>query len=265
MKLYEINSKKKYDFSCIYLWTNLVNGKKYVGQAQSFYNRMAQYRLGHYNKYMQSAIKKYGVENFDIIILEKDVSKDMLDEREQYWLDYYKSYDKDYGYNICQFASTTRGYKHTQESKDLMSKIVAQRFSDPNERAKLQGVNNGMYGKKHTSKWRKEHSQWLKEKWANDDDYREFWQNKMKGENNYFYDKHLYGSLNGMYGKHHSEATKEKLSQKNGKKVRCVETGIVYPSITKAAQSVGVTRCVVAEAIKKFYRAGGYHWELVNS
>ena len=28
MKLYEINNTKKYKFSCIYLWTNLINNKK---------------------------------------------------------------------------------------------------------------------------------------------------------------------------------------------------------------------------------------------
>ena len=127
MKLYEINSKKKYDFSCIYLWTNLVNGKKYVGQTNCFYRRMKTYRCQFPNAYMEHAVKKYGISNFDITIIERDIPEDKLDEREQYWLDYYESYNSENGYNICQFASTTKGVQHT----DI---------------------------------WRKKHSDWLKDK-----------------------------------------------------------------------------------------------------
>lgn len=249
MKLYEINNKKEYDFSCIYLWTNLVNGKKYVGQTTCFRHRMSQYRSGSFNVRLRKAINEYGIDNFEITILERDINSDNLDEREQYWLDYYKSYDEQYGYNICQFASSTRGYKHTPEQ------IMAKRL-------RVTGEGNGMYGKKHTKEWCKEHSDWMKEKWK-DADYRQSWVDRMSGENNYFYGKHFYGELNPMYGKHHSQQTKDKISQSRGTSVRCIETGIVYPSMAKAAKAVGVTRCVVSEAIYKGYRAGGYHWEKI--
>ena len=66
MNIKDINSKKSYDFSCIYLWTNKSNNKKYVGQTRHFYNRMMQYRNGKFNKYMKSAILKYGIDNFEI-------------------------------------------------------------------------------------------------------------------------------------------------------------------------------------------------------
>lgn len=151
MKLYEINKKKEYNFSCIYLWTNLVNGKKYVGQTTCFHRRMKTYRYTYPNAYMEHAVKKHGVDNFDITILERDVPLDKLDEREQYWLDYYQSYDADKGYNICKVAGTTEGVTHTEE-------------------------------------WCQKHSEWLKEKWATDEDYRKFWHDKMSGENNYFYE-----------------------------------------------------------------------------
>ena len=249
MKLYEINNKKEYDFSCIYLWTNLVNGKKYVGQTTCFHRRMKTYRYTYPNAYMEHAVKKHGIDNFDITILERDVPLDKLDEREQYWIDYYQSYKEDVGYNICQFAGSTRGYKHTPEQCLAKSERV-------------RGENNGMYGKKHTEEWCQEHSDYMKEKWK-DAEYRNFWHNRMSGENNYFYGKRFSGELNPMYGKHHSQTTKDKISKMRGKSVRCVETGDVYTSITRAAQAIGVTRCVVSEALHKGYRAGGYHWEFV--
>ena len=103
MKLYEINKKKEYDFSCIYLWTNLVNGKKYVGQTSCFASRMSQYRSGRFNDRMKKDIDLYGVDSFDIDILEKDVPHCMLDEREQYWIDHCNATNnKDLFYNITR-------------------------------------------------------------------------------------------------------------------------------------------------------------------
>ena len=113
MKLYEIldGNRKEKMFSCIYLWTNLENGKHYVGQATHFYQRMTNYKNKGATPKLQNAINKYGIDNFDIIILEK-CNVDSLDEREQYWMDYYKSYESDMGYNISKYASTTRGCFH---------------------------------------------------------------------------------------------------------------------------------------------------------
>jgi group I intron endonuclease len=210
MKLYEINSKKKYDFSCIYLWTNLVNGKKYVGQTTCFYRRMKCYRCSFPNSYMEHAVNKYGIENFDISILERDVPIENLDEREQYWLDYYQSYDSEYGYNICHFASTTRGIKHTEE-------------------------------------WCKEHSDWLKNKWATDEEYRKFWKGKMSGEKNYFYGKDFSGDKNG-----------------HAKSIICVEKNTIYTTVKEAAKENNTSRQNISHVLNgRQETAGGYHWEYV--
>lgn len=247
MKLYEVNSKKKYDFSCIYLWVNLINNKKYVGQTQSFYNRMSQYKRGAFNKYMKHAIDKYGIDNFDIIILERDVLLDKLDEREQYWIDYYQSYLDNNGYNICRFAGTTRGFRHTDESRNLMKKIAIQRFSSEEEKLKVRGENNGMYGKQHSVEWKHNHSEWLKNKWATNEDYRKFWHDKMSGENNYFYGKHLCGDKNG-----------------HAKTVRCVELNKIYTTVKEAAECSGTSRQNISHALNGHQdTAGGYHWEYV--
>lgn len=210
MKLYEINNKKEYDFSCIYLWTNLVNGKKYVGQTTCFYRRMKTYRYTYPNAYMEHAVNKHGLDNFDITILERDVPLDKLDEREQYWLDYYQSYDADKGYNICKIASTTKGVTHTEE-------------------------------------WCQEHSEWLKDKWATDEEYRKFWQERMSGEKNYFYGKDCSGDKNG-----------------HAKAVRCVELNKIYTTVKEAAKCSGTSRQNISHALNgRQETAGGYHWEYV--
>ena len=209
MKLYEINKKKEYDFSCIYLWTNLVNGKKYVGQTMCFYRRMKNYRHTYPNAYMERAVNKHGLDNFDITILERDVPLDKLDEREQYWLDYYQSYDLDKGYNICKIAGTTKGVTHTEE-------------------------------------WCQEHSDYMKEKWK-DAEYRNFWHNRMSGENNYFYGKRFSGDKNG-----------------HAKAVRCVELNKIYTTVQEASKCSGTSRQNISHVLNgRQETAGGYHWEYV--
>lgn len=265
MKLYEIldGNRKEKLFSCIYLWTNMINGKHYVGQTQHFYDRMAHYKNGGATKYLKNAMNKYGIENFEVNILEY-VPIEKLDEREQYWIDYYECYEKDNGYNICQFASTTRGYKHSPES---IKKMVENR----GETIGLCGKDNPMYGKTWDDERKERHSNYLKDKWANDEEYRKNLTEKMIGENNYFYDRHLYGELNGMYGKHHSAETRRKISEANKGKgnprsmgIVCVETKIVYESMSKAAKSLNTYASAIKLAVDSPNRTcKGYHFKKI--
>ena len=50
---------------------------------------------------------------------------------------------------------------------------------------------------------------------------------------------------------------------KRSKKVRCIETNIIYPSISEAERQTGINNSHISEVCKKNKRktAGGYHWE----
>ena len=91
----------------IYCYTNTVNNKKYIGQTNNFERRKKEhinqsiYRTnGNYTQYpIHKAIRKYGIDNFMIEILET-TDHEHVDERERYWINEYNTVVPN-GYNIC--------------------------------------------------------------------------------------------------------------------------------------------------------------------
>lgn len=85
----------------IYVITNKVNGKQYVGQT----SRNIQTRFEEHwsdkrsTSAIHKAIEKYGILNFEIQELEQ-VDLNQLDEREQYWIQKLDTYKNGYNKNI---------------------------------------------------------------------------------------------------------------------------------------------------------------------
>ena len=87
----------------IYIIKNLINNKVYIGQT---IQKLSKRFNGHccysktdksINMYIKRAIHKYGRENFSIELLEECNIED-LNQREQYWIKKYDSYNN--GYNL---------------------------------------------------------------------------------------------------------------------------------------------------------------------
>lgn len=96
----------------IYKYTNLINGKIYIGLSNDIQRR----RHEHQNlansgddAAIHKAIRKYGIENFSFEILETFDREDreLLGEREKYWISYYNSYEN--GYNNTTGGDITQG------------------------------------------------------------------------------------------------------------------------------------------------------------
>ena len=76
----------------------------------------------------------------------------------------------------------------------------------------------------------------------------------------------MVGENNPFYSKHHSEETKRKISlaSKSKKKVLCVETGIVYTSITEAAKMTNSNVSSIGDVCRgKQKTAAGYRWRYI--
>lgn len=120
-------------FGLIYIITNSINGKVYIGQTiQTLKKRWQEHcRKGfsdsERNMRIKRAINKYGRENFRIIELER-CSTEELDEKEIYYISLYDSYNS--GYNSTKGGkSGTRGLKLDKEQQSSCAELYKSGFS----------------------------------------------------------------------------------------------------------------------------------------
>lgn len=105
-------------YGVIYKITNLINNKVYIGQTkQKFDKRIYQhkYSMKKHRTYLAKAFRKYGFENFLFEILEK-CQKDILDQKEEYYIAVYNSSDENFGYNLIFYKNKKAYYnKHLKQ------------------------------------------------------------------------------------------------------------------------------------------------------
>lgn len=92
----------------VYCIKNLTNNKKYIGSSIDIYGRWQSHKNdlknnNHHSRHLQKSYNYYGEENFIYYILEQ-CDKNILIQREQYWIDKYNTSNKKYGYNISPIA-----------------------------------------------------------------------------------------------------------------------------------------------------------------
>lgn len=137
--------------SGIYLFTNKINGKRYVGSSLDLSKRFNNYFNVAYildkkdNMNIYKALIAYGFINFKLDILEHCEPSKLI-EREQYYLDLLKP-----EYNILKFAGSPVGVKR---SKNTILKLKAKALSRSAEtqakiRAHLKKLNSSRKHKEH--------------------------------------------------------------------------------------------------------------------
>lgn len=69
---------------------------------------------------------------------------------------------------------------------------------------------------------------------------------------------------NNNYGTHNERSAKTKKNGKLSKKVKCIDTNVVYPSIREIERQLGFDRSDISRCCKgKLNTCGGFHWEYV--
>ena len=111
---------KKYK---VYKHTNNINGKVYIGITSY---RYAKTRWDNGKGYSQqslfwNAIKKYGWENFNHEVLFTDLTKEEACQKEIELIFFYKSNQREFGYNLAIGGEINAGYKLSDETKLKLS------------------------------------------------------------------------------------------------------------------------------------------------
>lgn len=132
----------------IYITTNLVNGKRYIGRDSN--NNPHYYGSG---TAIKKALKKYGKHNFKKEILEHCDNTEKLQEQEMHWIKKFNAVESDEFYNLDN--NTYGSTKFNKPSPDSKSQKMKQYWSSmlPNERVKFsETMSNAQSkkGKKHS-------------------------------------------------------------------------------------------------------------------
>lgn len=110
-------------FGNIYKITNLINNKIYIGQtinpiSQRWSAHKSHAKNGSTHK-LGRAIRKYGEENFKIELISQYPMEE-LDEQERYWINQYKSFKDEYGYNTQLGGKDITGYYIVENEKEII-------------------------------------------------------------------------------------------------------------------------------------------------
>lgn len=187
-----------------------------------------------HNSDLRSDIKKFGKDNFKREILASDLTEEDAYNMEQEIIHKYRTIDSSSIYNISNGGKGNPGYHHTHT-----------------EEAKRK-IREANLGRHHTEETKKKLS------------------DARKGEGNPMYRKHpseeTRRKLSESRRKHrHSEETKRKIGKAHRKKVICIETKIIYESVSQASLEFGCSVSSITMACTgKNKTACGYHWKYVD-
>lgn len=201
--------------SGIYKIENIINNKVYIGSSVCIEDRWIKHKTDlssgkSCSIKLQNSYNKYGKENFIFSIIEECVKENLI-EREQFYIDYYRSYEQ--GYNCCPIAGNTLGVSPSEETRIKI-------------RESMTGDKNHFFGKKHTeeskSKMRESHTG--QESSFKGKKHTEESKRKMIESRNDDWEETKKKISESKKGKNHSEETKKKISEAGKDRVHSSET-----------------------------------------
>ncbi len=245
----------------IYLITNNVNGKRYVGQSVNTTHRIWEHKRKlktriHANEHLQRAWNKYGEGAFSFEVIET-CDKEELDEKERYYIKEFGTQDRTKGYNI-----ESGGCCHKElsaETKKKISGALKGRKLPPEVVEKLRGhsawnkgIKTGLVpwnkGVPMSDELKRINAEKHRGKVASAETRRKMSEARM--------------------GHATSEETRNKIGQANSKPIACVEfeeMGAIFSSATNASKRTGIGRRSINNCLRGLSQtAGGLHWRYLE-
>ena len=120
------NSSVNEVYSGVYKIT-FPNGKIYIGISNNMYRRMLEHNTDFRNNLpIENAIKKYGkITQFEILEIINPKDRDTMRQREKYWISYFNSNNKNFGYNVSEGGDGAGIGSNNHEAKFTEEEIQA--------------------------------------------------------------------------------------------------------------------------------------------
>jgi len=202
----------------IYKITNKINNKIYIGQTvKSLKLRWKQHCNGNrHSLALSNAIKKYGIDGFNIEIVDFAENLEELNKKEEEYINKFNSLAPN-GYNLMTGGIRP---KFSEESKKRMGR---------------KGSRHPLYGKKHSEESKKKISESHKGKKLTKD--------------------HKLNISNSRVGKpNHNREIFKKRNDLKKISIICNENGIIYDSISSAANSLNTSTSNICNNLQGKYK-----------
>ena len=243
----------------VYLATNLVNNKKYVGiTTREFSKRINEHKYDSLNRkcghktYFHKAICKYKYDNFSFEVIEEVFENNntnlcnKLNELEKYYIAKFMTYNKAIGYNLTLGGDGVFGYVMPDKQKEIVSKTHK--------------------GKKLSN----EHKKIISDFMSSDKNPRKG--NPMPDEIKEKISKSHIGLLSGdknpMWGKKRPDLSERNI--KSGYNILQIDTTTreiikIWNSLREISRETGWNRVCISDCCnKKTKTSHGYIWEYTN-
>lgn len=205
----------------VYMHKNKINGKVYIGitgqDPKVRWNNGIGYRRSHF----ANAIKKYGWDNFEHIILYSGLTKEQACKKEIELIRDYHSTDSEHGYNIATGGEINCGYTISEDRKKHLSEINT-------------GSSHPQYGKHKSESTRKKISEARKGMKFSDEHRR-----------------HLSEARKGTQAKNRRAVSQYDLAMNFIRR---------FDSLEDAQNELHVCKANICRAIKYNRTAGGFRW-----
>ena len=260
----------------IYCHLNKINQKRYIGQTSQDPSK----RWGHganykNNKYFYNAIQHYGWDNFDHIILQNNIlTQQEANEKEKYWILFYKSNQKKYGYNLTDggdhnytFNEETRKkiseklkeyYKNHPEEKEKQIKHLNEirsliKYSDEHKKK----ISEALMGKKLSEEHKRKISEAHKGKKLSEEHKRKISESNKGRVVSQETRKKISKALKGRQLCPQTEETIRKRAEAHKKSIICITTNKTFNSIKEAAIYYNVDASSITKVLKGKRRSAG--------
>lgn len=228
----------------IYLTTNLINGKKYIGQ---HYGKLNDQYYGS-GVILIKAIEEYGKENFTKEVLEI-TTKEKIDEREKYYIAKYNAVEDQNFYNLSEGGQRGDGWaaahrymkEHPAEAQQVYQNNIQNLHKwlkdHPTELEK-----NNQKLTENARKWKESHPERVKEIMEQVNEAKIKWQQE--------------------HSKEHQEQVNQWRaagSKANSKKVLCVTTDEEFESASAAARYYNIPQPNISKCCRGERHSAGKH------